>query len=105
MDSVGDIVPRVVDNAEDERYELWLGEKRAGFIRYRSQPGVVVLIHTKVDPAFEGQGLGARLIAGALGDIRARGLELVPECQFVRAYLSRHSDRDLVVRRAEAPDS
>jgi uncharacterized protein len=58
---------------------------------------VVVLIHTEVEPAFEGQGLGARLVAGALEDLRARGLKLVPQCPFVRAYLRRHPDQaDLV---------
>jgi predicted GNAT family acetyltransferase len=58
---------------------------------------VVVLVHTEVEPAFEGQGLGARLVAGALEDLRARGLKLVPQCPFVRAYLRRHPDQaDLV---------
>jgi predicted GNAT family acetyltransferase len=91
--------PRVVDNAAEHRYELWLGEERAGIIEYGTRPGVVELIHTEIDPAFEGRGLGTRLIAGALDDIRARGLGLIPTCPFVRAYLRRHPEaRDLVVR-------
>lgn len=58
----------------------------------------MVLIHTEVDPAFEGRGLATKLIAGAIQDIRARGLKLVPVCPFVRAYLRRHpEDRDLGV--------
>jgi len=77
--------PRVADNPRASRYELWLGTTRAGLIEYRSQPGVVFLVHTEVDPAFEGQGLGERLVAGALADLRARGLKLVPQCPFVRA--------------------
>ena len=48
--------PRVTDNPRASRYELWVGTTRAGLIEYRSQPGVVFLIHTEVDPAFEGQG-------------------------------------------------
>jgi predicted GNAT family acetyltransferase len=89
--------PRVVDNPEQSRYELWLGTTRAGLIEYRSEPGAVVLVHTEVDPAFAGQGLGERLVAGALEDLRARGLKLVPVCAFVRAYLRRHPDQaDLV---------
>ena len=89
--------PRVADNPQASRYELWLGTIRAGLIEYRSQPGVVVLIHTEVDPAFSGQGLGERLVAGALEDLRARGRTLVPLCPFVRAYLRRHPDQaDLV---------
>ncbi len=70
--------PRVVDNPKESRYELWLGDTRAGFIDYLSEPGTVLLVHTEVDPALEGQGLGARLVAGALADLRARGLKLVP---------------------------
>src|SRR5215203_987388 len=69
--------PRVIDNPRASRYEFWLGATRAGLIEYRSQPGVVVLVHTEVDPAFAGQGLGERLVAGALEDLRARGLKLV----------------------------
>jgi len=89
--------PRVVDNPEQSRYELWVRSTRAGLIEYRSQPGVVFLVHTEVDPAFEGQGLGERLVAGALEDLRAHGLKLVPLCPFVRAYLRRHPDQaDLV---------
>jgi predicted GNAT family acetyltransferase len=55
--------PRVVDNPEQGRYELWLGATRAGFVDYLSEPGTLLLVHTEVDPAFEGQGLGGRLVA------------------------------------------
>jgi predicted GNAT family acetyltransferase len=89
--------PRVTDNPRASRYELWLGTTRAGFIQYRAEPGVVVLVHTEVAPAFEGQGLGERLVAGALEDLRARGLTLVPLCPFVRAYLRRHPDQAVLV--------
>jgi predicted GNAT family acetyltransferase len=95
---------RVVDNRRASRYELWLGATRAGLIEYRSQPGVVVLIHTEIDPALAGQGLGERLVAGALADLRARGRKLVPLCPFVRAYLRRHPvQADLVAGDPAAP--
>jgi uncharacterized protein len=96
--------PRVTDNPQASRYELWLGATRAGLIEYRSEPGVVILLHTEVDPAFEGQRLGERLVAGALADLRARGLKLVPLCPFVRVYLRRHPDQaDLVAGDPAAP--
>jgi len=89
--------PRLVDNAEEQRYELWVGEARAGVIEYQTKPGVVALIHTEIDAEFEGHGLGTKLIAAALADIRSRGLQLVPICPFVRAYLRKHpEERDLV---------
>jgi predicted GNAT family acetyltransferase len=88
----------VVDNPAELRYELWVGDARAGFIAYRREPGIVVLVHTDIDPVYEGRGLGSRLVAGALDDIRSRGLRLVPRCPFVAAYLRRHPEQtDLVV--------
>ncbi len=88
---------QVVDNERELRYELWIGDERAGFIAYRREPGVVVLVHTDIDPQFEGRGFGSRLVAGTIRDIRTRGLKLVPLCPFVAAYLRRHpDDADLV---------
>lgn len=90
--------PRVVDNPAARRYELRLGDALAGVIVYRPRPDALALVHTEVDPAFEGHGLGARLVAGALDDIRARGLQVVPLCPFARAYIERHPEyADLVV--------
>ena len=88
---------RVVNNTADQRYELWVGEERAGVILYRSREEAVALLHTEVSEEFEGHGLGARLVAGALDDIRERGLRLIPICTFVRSYLERHPEyADLV---------
>ena len=95
MEPSGDV--RVVDNRERRHYELWLGDEQAGYIAYREEPGAVVLIHTEIDPKYEGHGLGSQLVQGALDDIRERGLRLIPVCPFVRAYLQRHPEqRDLV---------
>jgi predicted GNAT family acetyltransferase len=89
----------VRDNPEELRYEILRGDELVGEIRYRIEPGVIVLVHTDVAPSAEGQGIGTRLVAGALDDIRSRGLRLVPVCPFVAAYLRRHPEqRDLVVR-------
>jgi uncharacterized protein len=95
----------VQDNPSESRYELLLDEHVVGEILYRSAPDHVVPLHTEVLPSLEGRGLGARLVVGALDDIRARGLHVVPFCPFVRAYIRRHPEyADLVVRHAEVPD-
>ena len=83
---------RVVDNSAELRYELEVEGALAGVLRYRVEPGTVVLVHTDVHPAFEGRGLGGRLVAGALDDIRARGLRTVPHCPFAAAYIRRHPE-------------
>ncbi len=46
--------------------------------------------HTVIDPAFEGQGMGSRLVKAALDDVRQRGERVVPQCAFVADYIRRH---------------
>ena len=81
MDRLDDLT--VHDNAEERRYEARIGSKVVGVLSYQAEPGRLTLIHTEVDPAAEGKGVGSRLVAGALEDIRSRGLSLVPVCPFV----------------------
>jgi predicted GNAT family acetyltransferase len=87
----------VRDNPAELRYEAVANGELLGEIRYRTEPGVVVLVHTEVAPSAEGIGIGSRLVEEALDDIRARGLHVVPLCPFVAAYIRRHPDHaDLV---------
>ena len=90
----------VHDNEEERRYEARIGSQVVGDIAYYPEAGHLTLVHTKVEPAFEGKGVATRLVAGALADIRRRGLSLVPVCPFVHSYLERHPEHaDLVVTR------
>lgn len=92
----------VRDRPTEGVYELLLDGTRAGVIHYLPTRGAVVLVHTEVAPELEGKGLGGRLVAGALEDIRARGLRLVPVCPFVTSYLRRHPEYgDLVASRSD----
>jgi predicted GNAT family acetyltransferase len=85
--------PRVADNPAEEQYEVRVGDALAGTLAYALDTDRITLIHTEVDPAFEGQGLGSKLAAAALDDARARGLRVVVECPFVLSYVRRHRDR------------
>jgi uncharacterized protein len=87
----------VRDNAGDLRYELDVDGQVVGEILYRRTRDRIALVHTEVSPAVEGRGLAGRLVAGALEDIRARGLHVVPICPFVRAYIRRHPEYDELV--------
>ena len=82
----------VRDNQAENVYELLLDGTRAGVVHYMPMRGAMVLVHTEVAPELEGRGLGGRLVAGALEDIRSRGLRLVPVCPFVTSYLERHPE-------------
>lgn len=86
----------VRNNPAESRYEL-ATEKGIAFSAYQRIDDVVVFTHTVVPKALEGQGIGTRLVAGALADVRAQGLRIVSRCPFVSAYLQRHpEDRDLL---------
>ncbi len=64
----------------------------AGFAEYRDRDGVRVFVHTEVDDAFEGQGIGSALARGALDDVRARGMSIRVRCPFIRAFLEKHPE-------------
>lgn len=92
--STGSAQVVVRDNPAQLRYELVVDGELAGELLYRPRSDAVVLVHTEVSPEFEGQGLGGRLVADALDDIRGRGRRPVAVCPFVRAYLKRHPEAD-----------
>jgi uncharacterized protein len=94
---------RVIDNPGQNRYEAYVGDELAGFVTYRTRPGVVVLVHTEVYPAYEGHGVGGRLASVALEDLRARGLKVKPLCPFIVRYLERHPELADVVAEGSPP--
>ena len=100
-----DPVQRVRDNRQRHRFEALVeGGGVAGWISYRTEGELVVLVHTQVDDAYEGQGVGSRLVRSTLAIVEERGGTVLPECPFVLSYLKRHPDLVELVpadRRAE----
>jgi predicted GNAT family acetyltransferase/glutaredoxin len=87
----------ISDNRDESRYELRLGDTLVGLAAYQLRDGRIALTHTEVDEACEHRGLATRLVAAALDDARERGLEVLPLCPFVAAYVRRHPEvQDLV---------
>ena len=80
----------VADNSSRRRFELRLAGEVAAFSEYNAVKGALLFTHTEVLPAHEGQGLGSRLIAFALDEVRRRGLQAIPACPFVAAYIRKH---------------
>lgn len=83
---------RVVHRPTLSRFEIHVGDTLAGHAQYREEQGRRVFTHTEVDPLFSGRGLGGRLIGFALDETRREGLQVVPVCSFVSAFIERHPE-------------
>lgn len=79
-------------NAAQHRFELRQGETLAGIAEYREEGDRVVFTHTKVEPAFEGKGVGSRLARAALDDVRAQGRKVEARCEFIAGWIAKHPD-------------
>lgn len=88
----------VTDDPQTGRFEARVDGLLAGFSEYRVRDGRIVFTHTEVDDAFEGEGVGSALVRTALTRVReGEGLQVVPLCPFVKAWIDRHPDfQDLV---------
>ena len=92
---------RTVQVARDDagkRYTATVDGRVAALAEFIPTPELVVFTHTETDPSFEGQGVASQLVRWALDDVRARGLQVLPLCPFVKAYIGKHMDEygDLV---------
>lgn len=86
----------VRDNAERHRFEL-VEQGHLAFAQYLLDGEVITFTHTIVPSSLQGGGVGSRLVAGALAQVRERGLKVVPRCSFVAAYIARHPEwKDLL---------
>jgi predicted GNAT family acetyltransferase len=81
---------QVIDVPDRSRFEARVDAETAGFAEYRRRPKLIAFIHTSIDPRFEGQGLGSRLVGTALLIVRSEGLAVLPFCPFVRSYIAAH---------------
>lgn len=93
----------VVDNELEDRFEVFHGDSLAGFASYRRRAGATVFVHTEIDPAFEGKGLGSVLARKALDQTVARGETIIPVCPFIAAYLRKHPEYEGHVQWPETP--
>ena len=81
----------VRNNTAENRFELDVnGHTALAF--YGMEPGVIIFLHTEVPQQLSGGGVGSRLVRGALEEVRALRLKVVPKCPFVAAYMGKHPE-------------
>jgi predicted GNAT family acetyltransferase len=96
--------PVVADAPERSRYEATIDGRVAGFLEYRRREGRILLVHTEVDAAFEGRGVGGALARHALDAARREAVRVRVACPFVTTWLRRHPEYAVDVEPTE-PDA
>ena len=87
----------VRDNPGRHRFEIVLDGEVAGFADYRVRDGAVVVVHSEVDHAHRGKGLGGMLAKQTLDTLRERAANVVPACPFFARYVADHPEYDDIV--------
>jgi len=88
----GDIKVTVVDVPGASRYEARFDGTLAGFAAYLRTPELDVFVHTEVEDAFGGHGVGSSLARAALDAARASGRHVLAVCPFIDAWITRHPE-------------
>ncbi len=83
------MVIAVVDNAAAQRFEAMLDGHLCVLV-YRIHGNTLLLDHTEVPTEVAGRGIAATLSQHALDSARARGMDVVPNCAYVAAWIRRH---------------
>lgn len=81
----------VIDNRAHHRFELEV-EGHVATEHYKLDGNVITFAHTEVPTELGGKGVGSKLLQGALDQVRAAGLKLIPQCPFVKAWIDKHPD-------------
>lgn len=89
--------PTVTHVPEQHQFEIAVGAERAGLTQYAEDAERRIFVHTEVDDAFAGQGLGGVLVRQALDETRAAGLRIVAVCPYVARFLEKNHDWDDVL--------
>jgi uncharacterized protein len=96
-DSAAAEAPVFTDNPEESRYEMHVEGELAGFVTYQHRGQAISLLHTEVEPAFQGAHLATRLARFTLDDARKRDLTVLPFCPYISSWIKNHPDyTDLV---------
>ncbi|WNJ17078.1 GNAT family N-acetyltransferase [Pontibacter sp. G13] len=82
----------ITQNPDRKRYEMQVGDEIAFMEYILRKEEEMYITHTEVPKSLEGKGIGSKLAALVLEDMRKQGLKLVPLCPFMSYYIKEHPD-------------
>ncbi|MBT2336488.1 N-acetyltransferase [Variovorax paradoxus] len=88
----------ITNNEAGHRYEAALEGQLAAYAEYNLLTDAIMFTHTEVLPAYEGKGVGSGIARHVLDEARARGLHVIPVCQFIAGYIRKHREYADLVR-------
>jgi predicted GNAT family acetyltransferase len=81
----------VTHNPGARRYEAVV-DGHLSVCEYELAEGRMIFTHTVVPPELRGRGMAEALVRTALGDARAAGRQVVPQCSYVARFIARHQE-------------
>jgi len=91
---------QVQNDEQGRRFHAEIDGHRAR-LDYLRHDRTLNLVHTEVDPALRGKGVGEAVVRHALDTARLQGLKVIPTCPFVKKFVERHPEyQDLVETRS-----
>lgn len=85
----------IAHNPSKSRFELTLEGKNA-VVDYFLNNDIMTITHTYVPQALEGRGIGSALAGYVLDYAKKNGLKVIPACSFIRVYLDRHPEYQIL---------
>jgi uncharacterized protein len=90
----------VRDNPDESRFEAYVDGQLAGYSAYLLAGNALTFVHTEVDDAYEGRGIGSSLVRQELDQVREReGVRVTASCPFVRSWMRKHPEYADLTRR------
>jgi predicted GNAT family acetyltransferase len=80
-------------NTDDDRFESDVDGGLA-FVEYIIDGDEITFTHTEVPKEAEGKGIAGKLAAAAMAYARGARLRVIPQCDYIAAWLKRHREYD-----------
>lgn len=87
----------IVFEADNRRAAAYDGDKLVGSSTISPSATIWIIDHTEVDPAYNGQGIAAKLVKAVVDAAREAKVKIVPLCPYAKKQFEKNAEyRDLL---------